>query len=133
MRISDWSSDVCSSDLNRPQRGDDPLRDRAPQPIDHRDISPITDGCSMKILHVITGLNYGGAENMLAKLIETGTGTNARFRNVVLSMMTPGKIADRIQKCGVAVHSLGMRDRKSTRLNQVTNAHLVCRLLLEKK
>src|SRR3546814_4976817 len=25
------------------------------------------------------------------------------------------------------------RDRKSTRLNSVTNAHLVCRLLLEKK
>src|SRR3546814_5133958 len=94
---------------NRPQRGDDPLRDRAPQPIDHRDISPITDGCSMKILHVITGLNYGGAENMLSKLIETGAGTNARFQNVVLSMMTPGTIADRIQNCGVSVHSLRMR------------------------
>src|SRR3546814_8188299 len=26
-----------------------------------------------------------------------------------------------------------LRDRKSTRLNPVTNAHLVCRLLLEKK
>src|SRR3546814_14615127 len=26
-----------------------------------------------------------------------------------------------------------VRDRKSTRLNSVTNAHLVCRLLLEKK
>src|SRR3546814_8491719 len=26
-----------------------------------------------------------------------------------------------------------LRDRKSTRLNSVTNAHLVCRLLLEKK
>src|SRR3546814_8079640 len=26
-----------------------------------------------------------------------------------------------------------IRDRKSTRLNSVTNAHLVCRLLLEKK
>src|SRR3546814_6828360 len=26
-----------------------------------------------------------------------------------------------------------MADRKSTRLNSVTNAHLVCRLLLEKK
>src|SRR3546814_13140924 len=63
----------------------------------------------MKILHVITGLNYGGAENMLDKLIETGAGTNARFQNVVLSMMTPGKIDDRIQKCGVSVHSLGMR------------------------
>src|SRR3546814_3986365 len=27
----------------------------------------------------------------------------------------------------------GGRDRKSTRLNSITNAHLVCRLLLEKK
>src|SRR3546814_7193939 len=27
----------------------------------------------------------------------------------------------------------GLRDRKSTRLNSSTNAHLVCRLLLEKK
>src|SRR3546814_10665746 len=26
-----------------------------------------------------------------------------------------------------------LRDRKSTRLNSVTNAHIVCRLLLEKK
>src|SRR3546814_6091392 len=29
--------------------------------------------------------------------------------------------------------SNGKEDRKSTRLNSVTNAHLVCRLLLEKK
>src|SRR3546814_4362663 len=29
--------------------------------------------------------------------------------------------------------ALGIVDRKSTRLNPVTNAHLVCRLLLEKK
>src|SRR3546814_6367592 len=34
---------------------------------------------------------------------------------------------DRLQK----LHA--RRDRKSTRLNSVTNAHLVCRLLLEKK
>src|SRR3546814_7609129 len=27
----------------------------------------------------------------------------------------------------------GLADRKSTRLNSITNAHLVCRLLLEKK
>src|SRR3546814_8407303 len=35
------------------------------------------------------------------------------------------------------LHQLGSdqwdKDRKSTRLNSVTNAHLVCRLLLEKK
>src|SRR3546814_1352153 len=29
--------------------------------------------------------------------------------------------------------AFGLRDRKSTRLTPVTNAHLVCRLLLEKK
>src|SRR3546814_8988353 len=32
-----------------------------------------------------------------------------------------------------AMDELPVRDRKSTRLNPVTNAHLVCRLLLEKK
>src|SRR3546814_5158180 len=30
-------------------------------------------------------------------------------------------------------HRRGLQDRKSTRLTPVTNAHLVCRLLLEKK
>src|SRR3546814_4079675 len=30
-------------------------------------------------------------------------------------------------------HPLGPADRKSTRLNPVTNAHLVCRLLLEQR
>src|SRR3546814_4919976 len=73
----------------------------------------LVTGVQTCALPIFTGLNYGGAENMLAKLIETGAGTNARFQNVVLSMMTPGKIADRIQKCGVSVHSLGMRQGRS--------------------
>src|SRR3546814_7909454 len=34
---------------------------------------------------------------------------------------------------GIMAGALTMEDRKSTRLNPVTNAHLVCRLLLEKK
>src|SRR3546814_4946951 len=33
----------------------------------------------------------------------------------------------------IALHHDAAIDRKSTRLNPVTNAHLVCRLLLEKK
>src|SRR3546814_8221253 len=32
----------------------------------------------------------------------------------------------------VALHRPSQEDRKSTRLNSVTNAHIVCRLLLEK-
>src|SRR3546814_5688712 len=44
---------------------------------------------------------------------------------------------DRVRRCqpepGPHYDSRCRGDRKSTRLNSVTNAHLVCRLLLEKK
>src|SRR3546814_1605343 len=38
-----------------------------------------------------------------------------------------------VEAAAAYVADIGHRDRKSTRLNPVTNAHLVCRLLLEKK
>src|SRR3546814_4310729 len=41
-----------------------------------------------------------------------------------------GLVRDRVNK---PVRVLRQEDRKSTRLTPVTNAHLVCRLLLEKK
>src|SRR3546814_881253 len=53
--------------------------------------------------------------------------------------LTPGDVANAIRTQNVQVSSgqLGglptTKDRKSTRLTPVTNAHLVCRLLLEKK
>ena len=59
----------------------------------------------MKVLHVITGLNIGGAENMLAKLIEQGGATN----HEVLSLLSPGPIAERIRAKGVKIHTLRMR------------------------
>src|SRR3546814_5382635 len=37
------------------------------------------------------------------------------------------------ERAGEVRDHRGAGDRKSTRLNSVTNAHLVCRLLLEKK
>src|SRR3546814_8121828 len=37
-----------------------------------------------------------------------------------------------VERAGVRPPALPPADRKSTRLNSVTNAHLVCRLLLEK-
>jgi glycosyltransferase involved in cell wall biosynthesis len=63
----------------------------------------------MGVLHVITGLNVGGAENMLAKLIESGNGDSARLRPQVLSLLTPGKLAERIRARGAPIHSLEMR------------------------
>ena len=66
----------------------------------------------MKILHVITGLNTGGAEMMLAKLL-------ARLRcgdtdNAVVSLTGGGPLARRIADLGISVTLLGMaRDGSS--------------------
>ena len=60
---------------------------------------------AVKILHIITALNFGGAENMLAKLIEQGSADD----HEVLSLLPPGPAAKRITACGVRVHTLGMR------------------------
>src|SRR3546814_4945581 len=47
-----------------------------------------------------------------------------------LEQLPPGIVWNRKQAVEALIDRL---DRKSTRLNPVTNAHLVCRLLLEKK
>src|SRR3546814_5685328 len=89
MRISDWSSDVCSSDL--PSTNAVSVR-AFEQAFAHAD-----DSRAMPVPYLVKeGLDYPG--------MPTRYGTRA--------------LAE---------------DRKSTRLNSITNAHLVCRLLLEKK
>lgn len=58
----------------------------------------------MKVLHIITGLNTGGAETMLAKLLAalgTGGGPDAE----VISLTAPGPIAARIEALGIPVRS----------------------------
>ncbi|MGC4094748.1 MAG: glycosyltransferase [Polyangiaceae bacterium] len=58
------------------------------------------------IMHVITGLMMGGAEQMLHKqlsLIDRGT-----FDTTVVSLTDMGILGDAIQSLGVPVHALGM-------------------------
>src|SRR3546814_5381296 len=70
------------------------------------------------------------------------------FPEPVISVAVEPKTKDDQEKMGIALGKLaqedpsfrvktdeetGQTDRKSTRLNSVTNAQLVCRLLLEKK
>ena len=64
----------------------------------------------MKILHAITGLSVGGAENMLAKLIENAEENDALLEPVVLSLMTPGRMTDRIRTTNTPIFSLDMRE-----------------------
>lgn len=64
----------------------------------------------MKLLHVITGLNVGGAETMLARLLESRD-LMPDIRPEVLSLMTPGVAGERIAATGTRVRSLEMRGR----------------------
>src|SRR3546814_6754504 len=89
MRISDWSSDVCSADHKQAQ-----------------------------------------AEESQGR----------RLGNLLQDKGCPGEgvVRDRQRIVYAGIEQAGGRaeetkDRKSTRLNSVTHAHLVCRLLLEKQ
>src|SRR4051794_31106550 len=59
------------------------------------------------VVHLITGLDTGGAETMLANLLEGSDRT--RIRHVVLSLTDVGAVGRRIADLGVPVHALHMR------------------------
>lgn len=60
-----------------------------------------------RLAHIITDLNVGGAETMLARLIERTD--RERFPAIVISLIEPGPLAGRIRDAGVEVVSLGLR------------------------
>lgn len=60
----------------------------------------------LTILHVITALDNGGAEAMLAKLVSSGDA--AGTRHVVVSLMALGVVGRELAARGVEVHALGM-------------------------
>lgn len=63
-------------------------------------------GKPIKVLHVITGLNLGGAETWLARLLLHLP--PERFDCRVVSLLTGGVLAGAIRSMGVPVQSLGM-------------------------
>src|SRR3546814_5145800 len=131
MRISDWSSDVCSSDLMSQY-----VRDA-------------------RITMIYEGANGVQAMDLVGrKLAQNGGRAVQTFFAVVdgeCAAAKDGPLADfatRLEKANGELKAAtmwfmqngmtnpnnvgaGAQDRKSTRLNPVTNAHLVCRLLLE--
>lgn len=69
-------------------------------------IAAIAGGARVKVTHVITGLNTGGAETMLLRLIEAMRG---EFEAEVISLTDAGPVGARIAELGVPVRALGMR------------------------
>lgn len=61
----------------------------------------------IKVTYLITGLNVGGAENMLYKLLAGYD--KSRFEMSVISLTDKGKIGEKIEKLGCEVYALNMR------------------------
>jgi len=65
------------------------------------------ESTKIKMLHLITGLNTGGAEMMLYKLLSYIDRESFEVR--VISLMDIGPVGRKIQELGVPVRALGMR------------------------
>lgn len=61
----------------------------------------------IKICHIITGLNTGGAEMMLYKLLSHMDSSS--FKTKVISLTDIGPVGNKIEKLGVPVQALGMK------------------------
>lgn len=70
---------------------------------------PVRGGIPTRIAHIITGLEVGGAESMLQKLL-AATDRSA-FEPLVISLTTDGPVGDRIKGLGIPVRALGMSRR----------------------
>jgi glycosyltransferase involved in cell wall biosynthesis len=60
----------------------------------------------LRVLHVIVGLDVGGAENMLKRLIESDP--DSILKVTVVSLTTLGSIGPMLRGQGIKVHALGM-------------------------
>lgn len=63
----------------------------------------------MKIYHIIIGLNIGGAESMLKKLIQSQL-KNPNYKHSIVSLTKIGSIGIELQEQGVKVQALGMKN-----------------------
>ncbi|QOY93616.1 glycosyltransferase [Massilia sp. UMI-21] len=62
----------------------------------------------MRIMHLIIGLQIGGAELMLQRLLRAHEGS-LNYRHVVVSLTNLGPIGEQLIARGIEVHTLGLR------------------------
>ena len=60
----------------------------------------------MRIFHIIIGLNLGGAESMLYRLVDSKLGSNSEA--IVVSLTSLGLFGESLRARGVSVHTLEM-------------------------
>lgn len=65
----------------------------------------------MKIAHIITGLNVGGAELMLKRLVLSEPFQRNNNKQIVISLTAIGQIGNDLIKCGCEVYALNINKR----------------------
>jgi glycosyltransferase involved in cell wall biosynthesis len=78
----------------------------------------------MRIMHVITALNLGGAETMLYRLLQAREATDS---HEVVSLIDVGSVGQRISRLGIQPHALRMH-RTPNPLKIVELARLIAKL-----
>src|SRR3546814_6767025 len=122
MRISDWSSDVCSSDLIVKTGGE------WVDSIQLEELVATAEGVAEASVIAVLDPKWG--ERPLAVIVAKADAIpNLEIINAPVERAIASGEITRYAK----LDRFRLVDRKSTRLNSVTNAHLVCRLLLAKK
>src|SRR3546814_4496670 len=135
MRISDWSSDVCSSDLSSANDFRAAARRRIPRFLfDYADGGANAEETLRRNVGDLAGVAL--RQRVLKDVASIDLSATLFGRKLALPVVLgPVGISGMYARRGElqAARAAAAADRKSTRLNSVNNAHLVCRLLLEKK
>src|SRR3546814_10576156 len=124
MRISDWSSDVCSSDLERLRTFDD--EGGALDACVYHFVNPVD--------HDIGSRQLNGLELLAAPDIGKLVIPEDRFRLQLITAAPELVLTPSPQLVGVerlCFHEIGLENGSAHVCTPVTNATLVCRLLLE--
>lgn len=77
----------------------------------------------IRIIHIITGLNNGGAEMMLYKLLENID--KSKYKIEVISMMDKGIMGPKIENLGINVHTLDMKQGIPS-IKSILKARKIC-------
>lgn len=65
-------------------------------------------GAAVKICHIIIGLNVGGAEHMLRRLVEQQKCSNLSLKHIIISLTDIGPVGKLLQNAGVEVYAIGV-------------------------
>lgn len=75
--------------------------------MEHFNVSGLVGKTMIQVVHVIIGLDVGGAELMLKRLIESQL-EKPKIQHQIISLTSLGKLGPVLQKQGVQIYALGM-------------------------